>query len=333
MCDAGPLGAGASGAMMELFALARNPIPSGAVVGKLDGYDGSPLRYARFEATRGPRRGTVCVFPGRSEFIEKYFEVIADLRRRGFSAAIMDWRGQGGSYRPHGDHSRGHIRDFSEYDRDLACFMREVVLPDCPPPYIALAHSMGGNILLRNAGQPGSWFERMILSSPMIELHPSQLGGPAWAVKAYAEIGCLLGFSRRFVPGGADWRESKISFDDNVLTSDRERYTRNRALAEAARDLTVGGPTLGWLRAAMRSMARISDPAYARRVTMPILFFIAGKDTIVKQAATEDFSARIKSGTHVILSNAKHEILQETDEIRGRFWAAFDAYMDVGQEV
>ena len=53
-----------------------------------------PLRFARFAPPPG-RKGTVCVFPGRAEFIEKYFEVVRDLRARGFAVATIDWRGQG----------------------------------------------------------------------------------------------------------------------------------------------------------------------------------------------------------------------------------------------
>ncbi|MGE0626667.1 MAG: alpha/beta fold hydrolase [Hyphomicrobiaceae bacterium] len=318
---------------MDLISLARNPVPSGAVSGMLRSFDGTELRYARFEATRGPRRGTICLFSGRSEFIEKYFEVIADLRRRGFAVAMMDWRGQGGSQRKLADPFKGHVSDFSEYDQDMASFMREIVLPDCPPPYFALAHSMGGNILLRNAGGPGTWFERMVLISPMVGLHPSQLGFPLWSVRGFAELACPLGFGRRYVPGGGARSEEFFGFDGNVLTSDRERFSRNRSVMEAAPELTIGSPTIGWLRAALRSMALINDPAFVSRVAIPILFFIGGKDTIVLQSAAEDFSQRIKSGTHVILANARHEILQETDDVRGRFWAAFDAYMDVQQDV
>ncbi len=109
------------------------------------------MRFARWEATRGPARGTVCLFQGRGEFIEKYFEVVADLRRRGFAVATMDWRGQGGSERLLSNPRKGHVRSFADFDQDLAAFMKEIVLPDCPPPYIAMAHSMGGHILLRNA--------------------------------------------------------------------------------------------------------------------------------------------------------------------------------------
>ncbi|HXF52753.1 MAG TPA: alpha/beta hydrolase [Hyphomicrobiaceae bacterium] len=314
---------------MELVAIARNPVPSGAVVGTFRGYDGAPLRYACFAATRGPRRGTMCIFSGRTEFIEKYFEVIADLRRRGFAVAIMDWRGQGGSYRPLADRHKGHIRDFSEYDRDLACFMRDIVLPDCPPPYLALAHSMGGNILLRNAGTPGTWFERMVLVAPMIKLHPSQLGLPQGLVRAYAETCSSIGLARSYTAGSSSAPYELSSFENNVLTSDRERYTRNRMLSEAAPHLVLGGPTVGWLRAALRSMAMLNDPSYARRISIPLMFFIAGRDTVVEPRAIEDFASRLKVGTHVILANAKHEILQETDDIRGRFWAAFDSYMGV----
>ncbi len=318
---------------MVLFSLARNPIPSGAVVGTFAGYDGQPLRFARFQATQGPRRGTICLFTGHAECIEKYFEIIADLSRRGFAVAIMDWRGQGGSYRAVTTENRAWIRSYEEHDADLAQFMREIVLPDCPPPYVALAHSMGGHIVLRSAAKAGSWFDRLVLSAPMIKLPRSQLGFPEPIVRAFAEVACLLGFDKQPAPGAIDWRDGRGGFEDNRLTTDRERYSRNRALIEAAPHLTIGVPTIGWLRATMRSLAVVGDPAFPKKISVPALFFIAGKDIVVDPGAIEDFSARMKAGTHVILANAKHEVMQETDEIRGRFWAAFDAYLNIGQTV
>src|ERR1700694_1956475 len=109
--------AGARGKAMELVSLAKNPVPSGATVGAFRGYDGAELRFARWDATRMPRRGTVCLFGGRTEFIEKYFEVIADLRRRGFAVATMDWRGQGGSGRMLRNPNKGHVGPLAEFDR------------------------------------------------------------------------------------------------------------------------------------------------------------------------------------------------------------------------
>ena len=314
---------------MELVALARNPVPSGATSGAFKGYDGAPLRYAWWDATQTPRRGTVCCFTGRNESIEKYFEVIADLRRRGFSVAIMDWRGQGGSYRVLRNKRKAHIKDFSEYDEDLGCFMRQIVLPDCPPPYIALAHSMGGNILIRNASSPGSWFERMVLTSPMLEIHRDQLGMPQTLAWTTSELATAVGMGSAYVWGGTDFIPEPLSFEANEVTTNRERYMRNVAIVETRPELSVGSPTYSWMRAAFRSCRWITSPPYALEVRVPILMFVAGRDTVISQRAVEDFAAKLKVGSNVLLPLAKHEILQELDEVRARFWAALDVELVV----
>ncbi len=314
---------------MELVALAKNPVPSGAIVGAFEGFDGGPMRFARWEPTRGPRRGTISVFTGRSEFIEKYFEVIADLRRRGFAVAIMDWRGQGGSYRPLSNPRKGWVRSFAEYDKDLACFMRQVVLPNCPQPHIALAHSMGGHILLRVASQPSCPFERIAVVAPMLRFHDGKVSAPQRVARVYAAIGTALGLGRSYVRGGSDHSADPRTFEGNPLTSDKVRFARNRALIDAAPHLLLGAPTIGWLNAAYRSMAMLNKPAYAERVRVPLLIGIAGQDPVVDSRATEAFAARAKLCTNIMLPLAKHEILQEADDIRSRFWAAFDAYLGV----
>ena len=317
---------------MTLVSLAKNPIPSGATSGDFPGYDGALLRYARWEATRGPVRGTVCVFCGRGEYIEKYFEVIADLRRRGFAVAIHDWRGQGGSYRPLANPHKGHIRNFSEFDRDLAQFMQQVVLPDCPPPYFALAHSMGGNILLRHAVTPGSWFERIILCAPMIELSAEKVGVPALAARIFVEVVSLFGGAGLYVPGGSDKPAEMEDFAANALTSDVERAARNRQVLEAAPELGLGSPTIGWLRAALRTCSYVSDPGFALRVQVPLLLISASSDRIVSSRAIETFASRLKVGAHVAMPQSQHEILQETDTIRQHFWSVFDAYLGISAD-
>jgi lysophospholipase len=317
---------------MELFTLARNPIPSGAVAGHFPAHDGVPLRFARWEATRSPRRGTVVVFEGRGEFIEKYFEVVADLRRRGFAVAIHDWRGQGGSHRALPNRNKGHILNFAEYDRDLVRFMKDIVLPDCPPPYIALAHSMGGNILLRNATTPGSWFDRMVLSAPMIALSDAKIPIPQALARAFCETMCAFGAANWFVPGGYERPAEAGPFEGNALTSDPERFARNRQIVETFPTLGLGSPTIGWLRAAYRSSRLLTEPDYPVRIEVPLLLVAAGSDRIVSTPAIEAFANRLKIGTHVLIKSSRHEVLQERDEVRAQFWAAFDAYLGVNAE-
>ncbi len=314
--------------LMTLVALARNPVPSGAIAGLFQGFDGAPLRYARWSETINQRRGTVVIVPGRSEFIEKYFETIADLRRRGFAVAIMDLRGQGGSKRMLDNPLKGHVRHFRDYDYDLALFMKEVVTPNMPAPYLALGHSLGGHILLRVAGLTRCPFERVVVTGPMLRIAPEQLKMPLTAARALTEIAGGLGLGHLWPPGVDQRPPNAMPFEGNMLTSNRERYERSRAVLESAPELALGAPTLGWMRAALRSCAVLEALDFPASIKVPVLMVAAGRDTIVSTPVIEDFAPRIKLGTLALIGTAKHEILQESDDIRGRFWASFDAYVE-----
>src|SRR5882762_7937317 len=107
---------------MTLISIPANPVPEDAVSGMLKTRDGVAIRFARWAPPPG-RKGTVCLFPGRAEFIEKYFETVRDLRSRGFAVAMIDWRGQGMSERALSDRHKGYVRNFSEYATDLEAIM------------------------------------------------------------------------------------------------------------------------------------------------------------------------------------------------------------------
>ena len=154
---------------MKLVSIPANPVPEGATTGTRQDL-GRGSAALRALAPPPGRKGTLCVFPGRAEFIEKYFEMVRDARTRGFAVAILDWRGQGLSDRALPNARKGHVHDFSEYDRDLEAFVKDIVLPDCPAPYFALGHSMGAAVLIRSVQHGRQWFDRIVLSAPMIKL-------------------------------------------------------------------------------------------------------------------------------------------------------------------
>jgi lysophospholipase len=309
----------------ELAGITRNPVPNGAVCGYLTARDGLLLRYARWDTTSERRLGTVCLFHGRTEFIEKYFETITDLRRRGFAVATMDWRGQGGSSRLLKNPLKGHAETFAHHDADVARFMKEIVLPDCPPPFFCLAHSMGGHLILRLTQSRISWWDRVVLSAPMIQL-PGGDGRNA-LVSMAAEAAAVCGFGDSFVPGARRHDPAAMSFEGNLLTSDRLRFERAKEAVQAAPHLGLGAPTFGWVAAACNSMSMINSDAFMNGVKVPILIVAAGNDQIVSTPATERFASRIKNCTRIVLAGSRHEILQERDELREQFWAAFDAYI------
>ena len=121
------------------------------------------------------------------------------MRSRGFAVATLDWRGQGLSQRALPDPRKGHVESFREYETDLEAFMREIVLPDCPPPIYALGHSMGASVLMRIAHRGYRWFDRMVLSAPLIRLAPRAITPFA---RPAVTILSAFGFGSSYVPGG-----------------------------------------------------------------------------------------------------------------------------------
>jgi lysophospholipase len=48
---------------------------------------------------------------------------------------------------------------------------------------------------------------------------------------------------------------------------------------------------------------------------------------VVSNAAIEDFATMLRTGSHLVVAGAKHELLMEQDRFRTQFWAAFDAFV------
>ena len=316
---------------MILQATLDNPIPPQARVVTVTTDDGRSLRTARFLAQHTPSRGTVVLLQGRAETIEKYFEVITELQARGFAVVAFDWRGQGGSDRPLSDPRKGHLDDFTEYDRDLDAVMRAVALPDSPGPFYILAHSMGGAVALRAAETGRIRYRRMVLSAPMIRLS-NRWPGHRLAQRVSATMSGI-GLSDRYVLGGGKTIESMRRFDANQLTHDRDRYERASDLFQIAPHLGIGSPTYGWVNAACVAMERFAAHDYPARINVPTLMVAPANDHVVSVHAIEDLALSARAASHVLIAGARHEVLMEADVYRAQFWAAFDAFIPGADEL
>lgn len=306
-----------------LFAFPDYPVPGHGKAWFATTRDGARLRFASWRPTVKPVRGTVVVVQGRAEFIERYSETIAELRRRGFHVLSFDWRGQGGSQRFVGNRRKGHVGRLKHYENDLALTMaqmRELL----PAPYFVLAHSMGAALCLDAARHAALPVSRMVAIAPMLGL--TLIERPQAASRLASTL-FWLGLGRFFVPGGGETAIATKPFEGNRLTGDPVRYARNSALSAAARELAIGDPTIAWVRTAFQLMARLNAPSAAIEVKVPTLVIAAGRDPVVSTPAIERFAARLKTGQALVLPTARHEILMETDDIRAQFWAAFDAFI------
>lgn len=278
------------------------------------------LRYAWWKALRPPR-GTVLVLPGRVEFIEKYAtEVVGDLLERGFAVIAFDWRGQGLSDRQLADRNKGHIDRFETYISDLRLFLDTVVAAEAPTPILVLAHSMGGHLFLRSLSLHGSApFAAGVVTAPMTSLTQQALLRNVLLLTP-----SLQSVDRRYLYGTGPFDAARYPFDGNVLTHDRRRFGFTAQWFAADPRLSLGGPTIGWCRQALRSIAAGLAPGGLERVDLPLLLVSAAKDRLVNPASHGPVVARLRHGRLVTIDGARHEVMMETDDRRRQFWGAFD---------
>ncbi len=309
---------------MELYALPSNPIPSNPLVGSIVTPDGVTLRYARWRPTARRVRGTVCLIQGRSECIEKYFETIVELRRRGFAVLAFDLRGQGGSQRLLADPRKGHVDDFDEYGVDIDSMIRQVMRPDMPPPYFALSHSMGSASLLLMLDRGGMPFDRAVLLAPLVGLRDLAFPGLA---KAAAGAFDFFALGTSYIPGGGATALVTKPFASNKLTADPVRYQRMADLVGAHPQLGLGDPTIRWTLAMFAMFRRFQDRDFGHRIAVPSLVILPGADPLCSTPAAEALVARLRASTAVLVPGARHELLTERDPYRRQFFAAFDAFI------
>lgn len=308
----------------QLHETPGNPMPANATAGLLTTPDGVRLRYARFAAEARPLQGTVVILTGRNECIEKYFETIGDLSRRGFGSAIFDLRGQGGSDRLIRDPRRGYVNDFMDYVADVDPFFEQVVLPDCRGPYFLLAHSTGALVALLAGPQLANRVQRMVLSAPLLGF-----AGLPFSMRTARRLSGFLhavGLGLVYMSDGRP-RAEPTPFPDNVLTGDPARYMRNADILRRHPELAIGGPTAAWIRAACLACERVQEPDFVAGLKIPMLIVAAGADRVVDTRAAELFARRLRAGSLVTIDGARHELLQEADIYREQFLAAFDAFI------
>lgn len=309
---------------MSLINSSDNPIPEGAVSGTITTPDKIRLRFARWPANVQPCKGTVLLLHGRTEYIEKMFETVEDLRNEGFEVLTFDWRGQGGASRLLDDPRRGFVEHFDQYGIDLETIVSRIMLPDCRAPYFVLAHSTGALVAMLAAPQYTNRFRRLVLCSPLLGLGQQII--PNAAIKWISGAMHLLGLGHTYLAGGATPKENQ-RFAGNKFTSDTRRFGRNSDFATHNRELTIGGPTASWVFSACSAMEKAVSPDFFNTITIPTLFIYGSLDKVIDLNVVEQTARQMRSGSSLAINGGKHELLHERDEIRQQALAAFFAFV------
>ena len=281
--------------------------------------DGLRLRLAHYKAPDA--RGTVLMFPGRTEYVEKYAPAAEQFAADGLCTMVIDWRGQGLSDRILGDPMGGHVNRFRDYQLDVAAMLEATEALDLPRPWHLLAHSMGGAIGLRTLVD-GAPVASAAFSAPMwgIQIAPA-LRPVAWS---FSWLARQAGLDAAYAPGtSGSAYPAAAAFAENLLTGDADQFALMARQVAVHPELALGGPSLRWLNEALRECRLLSR---APSPDIPCLTLLGSEERIVDTLRVRRRMGRWPEGELVVLDGARHEPLMERPEIRERAFAAFRAH-------
>ncbi len=283
--------------------------------------DGWRHRAYRWAPAAGVRpRGSLIFQTGRADFIEKYLETCDHFHRGGWAVEGFDWRGQGGSGRLGPDRHVDDRAGFEPLVDDLAAFV-VAWRARTAGPHVAVAHSLGGYVLLAMLAGRGVALDAVALVAPMLALDSGWL--PGRAARLIARAAAASPWARR-----AAWPDRRIEPRRQLrLTADKARYDDSQWWKTADPSLALGPPSWRWVGAAFDAGTRIAAMPLAG-VRTPVLLLVPDLDPLVRAGEADRIAARLPDATVRHFPTARHELLREADADRDAALAAIDAFLD-----
>ena len=276
--------------------------------GTFAGFDGKPLYYEYFQTKES--RGAIVVAHGLSEFTQKYHEFAWYLLNQGYDVFLYDQRCHGRSCRLTDRPDLIHVDHFTDYRKDLHCFVENVVRKATDLPLYLYAHSMGGAVALQYLACHPGVFQKAILSAPMIA--PLTGSTPPlvarWGLSAYVLFGNgrkKFWFSGEFDPEFPFARSHDKSF---------ARFSRNMEIRISDASYRTTPQTIRWVQQSLTLKGPLTRKSFLKKIQTPIRMLCAEKDTVVCEKAQEKLDRNCKACQRFVLYGAAHGMLCGTKE-------------------
>lgn len=274
------------------------------------------LRYGIGLPARSGPIGTVFIFPGLSEFCEKYYELAKELIEKQYAVAVLDWFGQGLSGRHFPKHKqKRHAESFDHDLDDMHAYLQTCKTKHhLPRPWLFLGHSMGGNLTLRYCLNHPNTADSILLSTPL-------LGVKAVNILPFGQGAHIVHAFNKRIPtsyafGQKDWSTIIGQHTGKTLTHDTARSQLHPYWFSENPELSCGGVTWGWLHAAVQSCKTIAKSLPPADTFPPTTILCAGYDVLVSNRSSKKIAAKIPQATLHTIKGAYHEIFMESPPYR-----------------
>ena len=285
--------------------------------------------HVKFYETERPK-GVVIVSHGFTEGAPKYDEMVYYFLKAGYHVCIPEHTGHGLSYRLTENPSLVHIDTWKRFVRDFLKVCHVVKEQYSELPLFLFAHSMGGAIGTIAAAWETEFFQKIILSSPMIR---PLTGNVPWSVTvAIAQVECLAGRNARYVIGQKPYDGSEI-LETSAAVSEA-RFTRYNEIRKQSREIQTSAASYGWLLASVKMSWYIKYCGW-KKLSAPVLLFQAERDDFVSVNALRKFAEKINhrgitSCEYVYLPGTRHETYRSDDRTMEMYLDKIMKFMDSG---
>ncbi len=285
---------------------------------------GVTTKYHIVKATNStePRANSrlVMFFPGRSEPMETYKELVMEVNRLGFDALVFGFTGNGDTGRA------GHISTFADYTNGASRIMREQ--QQKYSNITTIAHSTGATIFTRVIEEAKNKefqnIDQAFFASPMFGIPMTHIQEKAVAVAdgflsfigwAINGVKSRLGYVRPSQPDAIyiSSKEKYYAEGENNYSQSPRRYREMERLRE---EYELMPPTVSWVNNANHATKKALEEASAyQKAGIKTTVFLAGAEGSVDNEATKEFISKTNS-TEVEVPGSLHTMLQEADPYR-----------------
>lgn len=272
-------------------------------------------------------RGIILISHGFTDSAGKYAEIIYYFLREGYHVYIPEHCGHGRSYRLTDDPSLVHIDKYERYIEDFLAVARLIrknaniisAAAATLPLYI-FAHSMGGGIAAAAAARKPEFFDKVILTAPMIR--PLTGSVPYHLAAAITAFNCKIGKEQDYVAGQKPYSGPEDFAYSASLSRPRFEYCQKIKSSDPL--CWTSAASNGWLNAAI-CLSRELTLCSWKAAGFPMLILQAEQDSFVSADAQNMF-ARLRNrknpGSTVLkqIPGSKHEIFNSSDETLEIYW-------------
>ncbi len=273
-----------------------------------------PIYYEYFRADRA--KGVILISHGFTESVQKYHEAIYYMLQAGYHVWGVDHRGHGKSVRLNHNPYVVHVDHFKDYVLDLKHLVGTRIKPRAGTlPLYLYGHSMGGCI--------GAWliesypemFRKAVLSSPMLGLSFGKIPAPVIGAAA-----AIIGIGSRKMEPQQPITEFVTADFENSCASSECRYYYYYHMRAADRQLQTSTPSVGWGKEAVKACYHVTSGKQSARISIPVLLFQAGNDTVVKNSSQDAFAASVTGCRLERIPGMKHELFMTDSPVLIPYW-------------